>query len=633
MAPHGKGRRQTGGVKPKEARRTLGRLLGYLRPYKGRLLAVALLVLVHSGAGVAGAYFLKPLLNEHIVPYIGQSPGREQMLPFLRMIALLAGIYLSGVLAAYLYSRIMVTVSNRVLNALRRDLFESMQDLPLGYFDTHTHGELMSRYTNDVDTVRESLSQGVTQFISSIVTVAGTFIMMLVLSPFLTFLLILMLLAMLWVIKVLGKKSAAYFRGQQNALGAANGYIEEMLEGQKIIQVFNREERVKADFGALNEELRRVSTNAHSYAGIIMPIMGNLSYFNYALTAAAGALMIINGRLDIGTLASFLQYSRSFSMPLVQMSQQFNAVLAALAGVERIFQVIDEEPEIDEGRVTLVYAEENPDKTLKESPVHTGIWAWKQPLDEGGFQYIRLLGDVRFHNVSFSYEEGEPVLKDISLYAKPGQKIALVGPTGAGKTTITNLINRFYELEEGEITYDGLNIRQIKKDDLRRSLGMVLQDTHLFTGTVMENIRYGNPEATDEEVMAAARLANADAFIRHLPQGYATLLQADGANLSQGQRQLLNIARAAAADPPVLILDEATSSIDTRTEALIEKGMDKLMDGRTVFVIAHRLSTIRNANAIIVLEDGEIVERGDHDDLLAHKGKYYQLYTGQFELA
>ncbi len=632
----GPGGPHRGGIKtrkPKSAAKAFLRLIKYLLPYKFQLIAVVILVFISAISGVAGSYFIKPLLNDHIVPYIGKSPSQLEMQPFIRMIVLMASIYLAGVLATYGYSRLMVNIANRTLFALRNDLFGNMQDLSLNYFDTHTHGELMSRYTNDVDTVREALSQGITQFISSVITILGAFIMMLVLSPILTSLLIVMLILMFIIVKVLGGKSAHYYRKQQMAIGTVNGYIEEMIEGQKVIKVFGREETVKKDFGELNETLRKAATSANSYANIIMPIMGNLSYFNYALTASAGALLVIAGRMDIGTVASFLQYSRSFSMPLVQMSQQFNAVLAALAGSERIFEIIDQKPEYDEGYISLVNAEEDRDKTLKECDCPTGIWAWKEPVGGGGFKYTRLLGEVRFHNVGFGYEKDKKVLKNVSLYAKPGQKIAFVGSTGAGKTTITNLINRFYEVEEGQITYDGIDIRKIKKDDLRRSLGMVLQDTHLFSGSVKENIRYGKLDATEEEIISAAKMANAHGFIGHLPKGYDSLLKGDGSNLSQGQRQLLNIARAAVANPPVLILDEATSSIDTRTEALIDKGMDTLMAGRTVFVIAHRLSTVRNANAIIVLENGEIIERGDHDQLLAQKGKYYQFYTGQSELA
>jgi len=508
-----------------------------------------------------------------------------------------------------------------------------MQDLPVRYFDTHTHGELMSFYTNDTDTLREMLSQGFPQLISSSISVVGTFIMMLILSPTLTILVVVMLCIMLFIIKKIGSKSGMYFKKQQKNVSLVNGYIEEMIEGQKVVKVFCHENATESDFDRLNENLCEAATSANTFASILMPIMGNLSYIHYAITAAAGGALAILGTLDLGTIASFLQYTRSFSMPITQISQQFNSVLAALAGAERIFTLLDEVPEQDDGYVTLVNAIKNKDGSLTGVDDYTGVWAWKHPHKNGTVTYTQLNGDVHFDHVTFGYSNEKMVLHDVSLFAKPGQKIAFVGSTGAGKTTITNLINRFYELQEGKIRYDGINIQKIKKDDLRRSLAMVLQDTHLFTGTVKDNIRYGNLDASDEEVIAAAKLANAHYFIQHLPQGYDTVLTSDGANLSQGQRQLLAIARAAVANPPVLILDEATSSIDTRTEALIEKGMDKLMAGRTVFVIAHRLSTVRNSNAIIVLENGRIIERGDHDYLLKQRGKYYQLYTGMFELA
>jgi len=620
-------------ARPRSIRRTLLRLSVYIAKDKLRLAAVLLFVLISSAAGVAGTYLIKPLLNNCIVPLIGKNPSTADYVPFIKMIVLMGGIYVVGILAAFLYSQLMVKISNRALNMVRRDLFNKMQDLPIRYFDTHTHGELMSRYTSDVDTLREAVSSGVTALFSSSITVAGTFIMMLILSPLLTLLIVFMLVIMTVIIKRIGGNSARYFEKQQRAIGAANGYIEEMIEGQKVVQVFCREDEVKNEFGILNESLRRSATKANFYANVIMPIMGNLGYVNYALTAVAGASLVITGNMNIGSIAAFLQYTRTFSQPVTQISQQFNAILAALAGAERIFEVIDEEPECDDGYVTLVNAVKAGDGMLSETPERTGMWAWKHPHHDGSVTYTQVNGDVQFEDVTFGYDQKNPVLHNISLFAKPGQKIAFVGSTGAGKTTITNLINRFYELTDGKIRYDGINIDKIKKDDLRRSLAMVLQDTHLFTGTVLENIRYGKLDASDEEVHAAAKLANADFFIRHLPEGYNTMLTSDGANLSQGQRQLLAIARAASANPPVLILDEATSSIDTRTESLIEKGMDKLMEGRTVFVIAHRLSTVRNANAIMVLEKGEIIERGSHDDLIRQHGKYYQLYTGQFELS
>ena len=617
---HGPGHGPRGGFqKPKDLRGTLGRLMRYLGRYKALLALVVVLLVVSSACNVGGSYLLKPLINDYILP--GDFPG------LARELCLMALIYITGAVCSYAYARIMVHVSQNTVAKIREDLFDKMQRLPLRYFDTHTHGELMSRYTNDIDTVSEALNNSFASLISCSLTFLGIIAMMIVLSPILTAITFAMLAVMLLVVKVVGSRSRRYFAAQQKAIGEVNGYIEEMIEGQKVIKVFNHEEAAKEGFRRRNEAYRRAGTLAQIFAGIMPPAMGNLSHVNYAVTCCVGAILAIRSG-DLGGLAAFLQYTKQVSQPLNQISQQVNTILSAVAGAERIFEVMETEPEADNGKVKLVRVTEDRSGHLTEAEFDTGAWAWKK--HDGTLVSVR--GDVRFDHVVFGYDPRKTVLHDVSLFAKPGQKIAFVGSTGAGKTTITNLINRFYEIQSGTITYDGIDVRDIEKDSLRRSLGVVLQDTHLFTGTVADNIRYGRLEATDEEVEAAARLAGADTFIRHLPHGYQTVLSGDGGNLSQGERQLLNIARAACANPPVLILDEATSSIDTRTEKLIEKGMDRLMAGRTVFVIAHRLSTVRNAKAIMVLEQGRIIERGDHDDLIQQHGRYYQLYTGQAEL-
>ncbi len=617
-------RRNKGFARPSDMRGTLSRLLKYLAPQKLRLLLVAPAILLSSAAAVAGSYFLKPLFNDYVVPFIGQA--NPDLSGFIRLIALMAGIYLAGAAATYAYNRLMVVVATQTLATIRKDMFAHMQKLPLAFFDKHPHGELMSRYTSDTDALHDALSMALPSLLSCSVTIIGVFGAMLILSPPLTLLILLMLGVMFLSVKLIGKKSSHYFQQQQQAIGRVNGYIEEMIEGQKVVRVFGHEGATEQEFAALNDALCHASTNAHTFANILMPVIGNLSYVNYALTAVLGAVLGVGGLIDLGTLASFLQFTRQFSQPIAQISQQFNNVLLALAGAERIFAILDEEPESDAGDVTLVRAEKGADSAWQEAP-QGSHWLWKK-----GGAYTEVRGDVRLQNVVFGYVPEKTVLHGVSFYAKPGQKIALVGSTGAGKTTITNLINRFYDIDEGQILYDGIDVKDIKKPDLRRSMAFVLQDSHLFSGTIRENIRYGRPDASDAEVEAAARLANADVFIRHLAHGYETFISGDGGNLSQGQRQLLTIARAALADTPVLVMDEATSSVDTRTERLIEKGMDRLMENRTVFVIAHRLSTVRNANAILVLEGGQVVERGDHDELLAQRGRYYQLYNGLFEL-
>ena len=615
--------------------KTLMRLLSYVwNYYKVECVFVAIGIAVSSLAAVAGNLFIKNLIDDYIMPFL--SENNPSFAPLVRALLIMAGIYYIGTFATFLYARLMVNVTQGTLKRIRDDMFTHMERLPIKYFDTHAHGDIMSCYTNDTDTLRQMISQSIPQMLSSVITIVSTFISMIVLSIPLTLLIIVMVAVMVGAVRKIGSQSGKYFIRQQKDLGVLNGYIEEMMEGQKVVKVFCHEEETKKKFYELNDGLFDSAKNANIYANILMPVMANLGNINYVITLAVGSILAINGvgGLTLGALASFLQLTRSFNMPITQVSQQFNSIIMALAGAERVFDLLDEPVEEDHGYVTLVNAVEEPDGTLKESPVRTGIWAWKHPHQaDGTITYEKLQGDVVFNGVDFGYTDDKIVLHDIKMYAKPGQKVAFVGATGAGKTTITNLINRFYDIQDGKIRYDGININKIKKPDLRRSLGMVLQDTHLFTGTVADNIRYGKLDATDEEVIAAAKLANAHYFITKLPQGYDTVLSGDGSERSQGERQLLAIARAAIADPPVLILDEATSSIDTRTETIVQSGMDKLMKGRTVFVIAHRLSTIKNSDVIMVLDQGRIIERGDHESLLAEKGRYYQLYTGAFELS
>lgn len=621
------GPRKQSFAKPKNAKGTFRRILKYFKPYRGQLVLVLIGLLASVAANIAGTYMLVPIINEYIVPWIGNA--NPDFTGLIGQLTVMAVVYTAGILGTFMYNRLMINVSTGTLLKLRLEMFTKMQTLPISYFDKRTHGEIMSTYTNDTDVMREMISQGLPSFISSAVRIVGVFTMMIVLNPILTGIAILMLVIMMLITKAIAGRSGRFFKARQDSVGKVNGYIEEMIEGQKVVKVFCHEQAVNSRFDELNETLRKNTAAASTLASIMGPIMNNLSHVTYAIIAASGGLLGVAGIIDIGTLGAFLQYTRSFSMPVAEISQQANNVLSALAGAERIFALLDEKAEEDEGDIVMVNARVNEKGELEECSERTEIWAWKKPTGE----LIRVRGDVRFEGVTFSYDGKVDVLKNVSLYAKPGQKIAFVGSTGAGKTTITNLINRFYDIQSGRITYDGIPIRQIKKASLRGSLGMVLQDTHLFTGTVRENIRYGRLDATDEEIVSAAKLANAHYFISHLPEGYDTVLTADGANLSQGQRQLIAIARAAVADPPVLILDEATSSIDTRTESLIEKGMDSLMKDRTVFVIAHRLSTVRNSDAIMVLEHGEIIERGNHDELIKQQGKYYQLYMGMFELS
>ena len=620
------------GSRVNTAVRLINRVIRYmLHYYKIPFLIVVICILITAIATVVGATFPQTLIDDHITPMLesGSRDFSSLASDLIRLVCIMA----TGVITAFTYNRIMVNVSQGTMRHLRDDLFRRMESLPIKYFDTHAHGDIMSVYTNDVDTLRQLLSQSIPQIINSVISMIATLITMIVLNPFLTVISILTACVMLLVTANFSKLSGKYYVRQQIDLGAVDGFIEEMLDGQKVVKVFCHEQEAMADFHKVNERLRDSTNKANRYANLLMPINVNIGWISYALVAIVGAILGINGLagVTIGTVVTFVGLNRSFTNPITQVSQQINFVVNAAAGAQRVFELMDQEPEKDEGYVKLVNAEEDENGNLIESPVRTNIWAWKHPHKaEGTITYRRLEGGVVLDDVDFGYNEDKIVLHNISLYAKPGQKIAFVGATGAGKTTITNLINRFYDIADGKIRYDDININKIKKQDLRRSLGMVLQDTHLFTGTVMENIRYGKLDATDEECIKAAELANADGFIRRLPDGYNTMLTGDGSNLSQGQRQLLAIARAAVADPPALILDEATSSIDTRTEKLVQAGMDALMKGRTTFVIAHRLSTVKNSDCIMVMEQGRIIERGTHDDLIEAKGKYYQLYTGNF---
>lgn len=610
--------------------KTVKRLLKYATSvYKFQFVIVIISIIVSSIANVMGIQFLKTLIDEYITPLLGAE--NPDFGPLFMAVLGMGAMYLVGITATYLYNRLMINISQGVLRKIRSDMFNHMQTLPIKYFDTHKHGEIMSTYTNDVDTLREMVSQSIPQVFSAIITMVSIFISMVATNIYLTFIVLGMVVLMIFIAKYLGGNSSKYFVKQQEDIGKVNGYIEEMIEGQKVVKVFNYEDESKEKFDKINEELCDSSTNANMYANVLMPCIMNIGNLGYVFIAIIGGILSVNNILTIGSIAAFLQYIKSFTNPISQVSQEMNYMIMALAGAERIFALIDEEPEVDEGYVTLVNAKMEKGK-LVETKERTGLWAWKHPHHDGRVTYQKLCGHVEFENVDFGYVPNKIVLHDITLEAKEGQKVSFVGATGAGKTTITNLINRFYDIQEGKIRYDGINITKIKKEDLRKSLGMVLQDTSLFTGTIKDNIRYANLEATDEEVVAAAKLANADHFIRNLPEGYDTVISGSGEGLSQGQRQLLSIARAALYNPPVLILDEATSSIDTRTEQIVQKGMDGLMKGRTVFVIAHRLSTIRNSELIMVLDHGRILERGNHKELIAKKGMYYALYTGAIEI-
>jgi len=621
------------GRKAKNPKKTLARLLSYTKPYWGTMLLVVICILVASLATALSSYSLDPLISDYIEPMAGaENPDFAPLIKFLTGMAI---VYILGIVSSFLYNFLMVKVGQGMQKKIRDDMFCHMQKLPVRYFDAHSTGDVMSRYTSDIDTLRQMITQALPNCISSLATMLTVFVLMLVASPILTGVMVLTAAGILYITKFVAMRSAKFFIGQQKSLGAVNGYVEEMISGQRVVKVFCREETCKDEFNAINETLRQNAFKAGAFTNMMGPVNNNLGYIQYTILAiVGGAIAISSGGtlLDLGGLAAFLLLSRKFNMPIGQISNQINAIVMALAGAERIFELIDEEVETDAGYVTLVNAVEDENGNLTECPARTGRWAWKHPHGDGTLTYTELKGDITMTGVDFGYVPEKQVLYDVTLYAHPGQKIAFVGATGAGKTTITNLINRFYDIADGKVRYDGININKIRKDDLRRSLGIVLQDTNLFTGTVMENIRYGRLDATDEECIAAAKTANAHDFITRLPDGYDTELTGNGAQLSQGQRQLIAIARAAVADPPVMILDEATSSIDTRTEALVQKGMDALMQGRTTFVIAHRLSTVRNADCIMVLDHGKIIERGTHDDLIAEKGTYYRLYTGAFEL-